>query len=137
MQVPLPRLAVGLGNPGPGWASKDGLPVVRRHLAVLTTTVPEHVARPLRGAGGGGQGLPEPRHYCYPSGDYDHNAHAALQEIGDRSATTCLPGLIDTATGRDVSYLPRFLDGERIHALEFEAEMSGFSDFLKRLAGRG
>ncbi len=84
-----------------------------------------------------GQGLPEPRHYCYPSGDYDHNAHAALQEIGVRSATTCLPGLIDTATGRDVSYLPRFLDGERIHALEFEAEMSGFSDFLKRLAGRG
>lgn len=82
------------------------------------------------------QGLPEARHYCYPSGDYDENSHAALAAIGVKSATTCVPGLIDVASGRALSYLPRFLDGERIHPLEFQAEMSGFSDFLKTLAGR-
>ncbi len=81
-------------------------------------------------------GLPEALHYCYPSGNFDTGAHRLLADLGVISATTCLPGLLDRADEGRRYYLSRFLDGEDIHPLEFESEMSGFSDFLRRLAGR-
>lgn len=81
-------------------------------------------------------GLPAPRHYCYPSGAYDAGAAAVLAERKVASATTCVPGLVDGAAAPDCYYLPRFLDGENIHPLEFQAELSGFSDFLRRLLKR-
>jgi peptidoglycan/xylan/chitin deacetylase (PgdA/CDA1 family) len=84
-----------------------------------------------------GLGLPEPRHYCYPSGAFDAQAEATLTKAGVRSATTCLPCLV--RPGRDARrrhYLPRFLDGDNIDMLVFEAEMSGFADVLRRVAGR-
>ena len=37
-------------------------------------------------------GLPEPRHYCYPSGNFDSAAGVTLDALGVRSATTCVPG---------------------------------------------
>jgi len=52
------------------------------------------------------------------------------------SATTCIPGLIESTQGNRKYYLPRFLDGENVHMLEFEAEMSGFSYVLRRAVGR-
>jgi peptidoglycan/xylan/chitin deacetylase (PgdA/CDA1 family) len=76
-----------------------------------------------------GAGLPQPRHYCYPSGAFDSVAGEVLGRLGMRSATTCVPGLVDAATPR--FYLPRFLDGESIHPLEFEAEMSGLLHLLR------
>lgn len=82
-------------------------------------------------------GLREPRHYCYPSGAFDAGARAVLDRMGVRSGTTCKPGLIRPR--RDASrrhYLPRFLDGDNIAMLVFEAEMSGFADLLRRLARR-
>ena len=82
-------------------------------------------------------GLPMARHYCYPSGDHDADAHQLLRNLGVVSATTCIPGLLERADERQKFYLSRFLDGENIHPLEFESEMSGFADFLRRLAGRG
>lgn len=81
-------------------------------------------------------GLPAASHYCYPSGNHDADAARLLKALGVVSATTCLPGLIDQADDEQMFYLPRFLDGESIHALEFEAEMSGFADFFRRLSGR-
>lgn len=78
-------------------------------------------------------GLPEPKHYCYPSGGYDSGASSVLQMLGIDSATTCISGLIGSIEGDDRYYISRFLDGESIHVLEFEAEMSGFSDFLRRM----
>lgn len=81
------------------------------------------------------QGLSAPRHYCYPSGNFDAAASVVLHEQGVVSATTCLPGLIGTVTPSQAHYLPRFLDGESITMLEFQAEMSGFSDCLRALRG--
>ncbi|WP_019140766.1 polysaccharide deacetylase family protein [Noviherbaspirillum massiliense] len=81
-------------------------------------------------------GLPQPGHYCYPSGNFDACAATALQRMGVASATTCLPGLVATGGKDDRYYLPRFLDGGNVSALEFEAEMSGFTDFIRRCTGR-
>jgi peptidoglycan/xylan/chitin deacetylase (PgdA/CDA1 family) len=80
-------------------------------------------------------GLPRPAHYCYPSGNFDAAASATMVQLDVRSATTCLPGLIGHADPTQLHYLPRFLDGESITMLEFEAEMSGFSALIRRLAG--
>ena len=79
-------------------------------------------------------GLPEASHYCYPSGDHDSDAHRLLKEMGVRSATTCIPGLNGKGDASRLFYLNRFLDGGRIHSLEFESELSGFADFVRRLA---
>lgn len=82
-------------------------------------------------------GLPKPRHYCYPSGNFDDVAATVLDRFGARSATTCIPGLISCMNGNARRYfLPRFLDSEHIDMLVFEAEMSGFADLLRRAAGR-
>ena len=81
-------------------------------------------------------GLPRARHYCYPSGDFDAQAAADLSRLDVISATTCVPGLIGTADPAQAYYLPRFLDGGSITALEFESEMSGFSDFVRGIAAR-
>lgn len=76
-------------------------------------------------------GLPRPRHYCYPSGSFGPEASKALSELGIRSATTCIPGLVTELGDTYQHYLPRFLDGEDVHPLEFESEMSGFSALLR------
>lgn len=82
-------------------------------------------------------GLPEPRHYCYPSGSFDSVAEITLDKLGVKSATTCVPGLISPKRGvARRQYLPRFLDSERIDMLTFEAEMSGFADLLRHAVGR-
>ena len=78
-------------------------------------------------------GLPEPTHYCYPSGNFDAAASPVLARLGVRTGTTCMPGLIRRADATQSHYLPRFLDGENITMLEFEAEMSGFSELIRRL----
>lgn len=80
-------------------------------------------------------GLPKPRHYCYPSGSFDKAAATVLANRDVLSATTCVPGLASDTDIPAVFYLPRFLDGESIDPLEFEAEMSGFSDLLRRCIG--
>lgn len=78
-----------------------------------------------------GIGLCRPRHYCYPSGSFDAEASKMLSEAGILSATTCIPGLVGAINVEDRHYLPRFLDGEDVHALEFESEMSGFSELMR------
>jgi peptidoglycan/xylan/chitin deacetylase (PgdA/CDA1 family) len=78
-----------------------------------------------------GMGLCQPRHYCYPSGSFGPEATTTLSALGLRSATTCIPGLINDIDGNRHHYLPRFLDGEDVHPLEFEAEMSGFSELMR------
>lgn len=76
--------------------------------------------------------LPSPKHYCYPSGSFDSMAAKVLGKVGLISATTCKPGLLKASESTEKYYLPRFLDGENIHMLEFQAEMSGFSEFMRR-----
>ena len=80
-------------------------------------------------------GFPETRHFCYPSGLWHERQWACLDSMGVRSSTTCIPGLNSTETPRHA--LRRFLDGENIHQLEFEAALCGFSDLLRGLRAGG
>lgn len=75
--------------------------------------------------------LPGPfEHFCYPSGEFHERQFDWLDSVGVKSSTTCLPGLNTAATPRQA--LHRFLDGQNIHALEFESALCGFSDLLRR-----
>lgn len=81
-------------------------------------------------------GLPAPHHYCYPSGAYDAGAAATMRALGVRTATTCVPGLVDGKDDEERYFLPRFLDGGNVAMIEFEAEMSGVLEFARMLARR-
>jgi peptidoglycan/xylan/chitin deacetylase (PgdA/CDA1 family) len=75
----------------------------------------------------------ELRHFCYPSGEWEPHHGPWLKSLGVASATTCLPGLNSADTSP--FQLLRFVDGEDIHQLEFEAALSGFSDLLRGMRG--
>jgi peptidoglycan/xylan/chitin deacetylase (PgdA/CDA1 family) len=79
------------------------------------------------------QGLPTPVHYCYPSGSFDSGASDVMAGLEIESATTCVAGLVSTSDRARRYYLPRFLDGEDVDPLEFEAEVSGFSELIRRV----
>jgi hypothetical protein len=81
-------------------------------------------------------GLPYPAHYCYPSGSFDEHGPDVMRAAGVKTATTCLPGLVDTRDPDARYYLPRFLDGGDVSMIEFEAEMSGVLELLRRFARR-
>jgi len=68
-------------------------------------------------------------HFCYPSGLWSRNQWPWLASLGITDAVTCEPGLNSKTTPRLA--LRRFLDGENIKQIEFEAEMSGFSEILR------
>jgi peptidoglycan/xylan/chitin deacetylase (PgdA/CDA1 family) len=71
------------------------------------------------------------RHLCYPSGIWSEQSWPYLTDMQVTSATTCDPGLNIAAT--PALGLKRFLDGENISQIEFESEMCGFNDFLRRI----
>ena len=81
------------------------------------------------------------KHFCYPRGLTSAGAPQILAGLGLESSTTCLPALAWPAS--PIHMLPRLLDGENLSEIEFEAELSGFGDWLRagkyaawRLAGR-
>jgi peptidoglycan/xylan/chitin deacetylase (PgdA/CDA1 family) len=69
-------------------------------------------------------------HFCYPSGVYHERQIPWLKELGIVTATTLLPGLNFRRT--PPHELRRILDGEPVSQIEFEAEMSGFMELLRR-----
>tara|TARA_R110002073_G_scaffold13072_13_gene56225 strand:+ start:3265 stop:4305 length:1041 start_codon:yes stop_codon:yes gene_type:complete len=71
-----------------------------------------------------------PTHFCYPSGWYLAKQLPWLQKMGVESATTVQAGLNGPAA--DVLQLGRFLDGQNVSDIEFEAELSGFADMLRK-----
>jgi peptidoglycan/xylan/chitin deacetylase (PgdA/CDA1 family) len=73
-------------------------------------------------------------HLCYPSGVFTEEQWPWLEEMGIASATTCETGLNTRETPQ--FGLRRFLDAESVSQIEFEAELSGFSELLRRAAGR-
>ena len=75
------------------------------------------------------------RHFCYPSGLFEQRQFEWLDEMGVKSSTTCIPGLNSETTPRHG--LHRFLDGENVHQLEFEAALSGFTDLLRGVVRGG
>ncbi len=74
-------------------------------------------------------------HFCYPSGAYSRDQFPLLKKLGIKSAVTCIPGLNDENS--HPYELKRFLDGENISQIEFEAEMSGFLEICRRICKRG
>jgi peptidoglycan/xylan/chitin deacetylase (PgdA/CDA1 family) len=75
-----------------------------------------------------------PRHFCYPSGEWDRCQWAWLDAMGLASSTTCEPGLNSSGTPHHA--LHRFLDGEDVHEVEFEAALCGFADLIRLGIGR-
>ncbi|MFC7048302.1 polysaccharide deacetylase family protein [Emcibacter nanhaiensis] len=76
-------------------------------------------------------GNADPVHLCYPSGYFEPQHLEYLQQLGIKSATTCFPGLNYQDT--PLLELKRFLDGEDVSQIEFEAELYGFQELLRRL----
>jgi peptidoglycan/xylan/chitin deacetylase (PgdA/CDA1 family) len=73
-------------------------------------------------------------HLCYPSGVWSEKHWPALKEAGIETATTCEPGINYPTT--PMLRLHRFLDGQDVPALDFEAEVSGFKEVARRFFGR-
>jgi peptidoglycan/xylan/chitin deacetylase (PgdA/CDA1 family) len=65
-------------------------------------------------------------HFCYPSGIWNERQWRWLDSFGVKSSTTCIPGLNSASTPRHA--LRRYLDGDDVHSLEFEAALSGALD---------
>lgn len=74
------------------------------------------------------------RHLCYPSGAWSPKHWPWLEALDVRTATTCDTGLNYNDT--PLHGLKRFLDGENISQIEFEAELSGFSELLRSARAR-
>lgn len=70
-------------------------------------------------------------HFCYPSGEYEARQLPWLAEAGVTTATTTRTGFNYRNT--PALELRRFLDAENITDLEFEAEMCGFLELMRRL----
>ena len=71
------------------------------------------------------------RHFCYPSGFYRREQLAWLTGFGIESAVTCIRGL--NYPGTTKLELKRFIDGEDVSFIEFEGELEGFAELLRRL----
>lgn len=73
----------------------------------------------------------EPTHLCYPSGAYSPRHPEWLARLDIKSATTCDPGL----NGPEVPLLllKRHLDSEHASDIEFEAEITGVRELLRKL----
>ena len=70
-------------------------------------------------------------HFCYPSGVYAAHQWVLLSDLGVRSATTCETGMV--RRGDSVYGLRRFLDGEMVSDVEFDAEICGFAELLRSM----
>ena len=73
----------------------------------------------------------KPVHHCYPSGKFNSACFGYLQALGIETATTCKPGFCDDESNR--FELPRFLDGENIPKIVFEAEVCGVLEIFRKL----
>jgi len=70
-------------------------------------------------------------HFCYPSGDWNTHHFTALQQCGIASATTCDHGFNTPQTHKYA--LKRFLDGENVSQIEFEAALCGVIEIARRV----
>lgn len=74
------------------------------------------------------------RHFCYPSGVWSESHFSVLSEEKVDSATTCDTGFNYSQTPRYA--LKRFLDGEHVTGIQFEAEMCGVLEIFYNVRGR-
>lgn len=71
------------------------------------------------------------RHFCYPSGIMSKGAISAFLQRAIMSATTTQQGLAWPMA--DQYQLPRLMDNGALSDIEFEAEVSGFLELLRRV----
>jgi peptidoglycan/xylan/chitin deacetylase (PgdA/CDA1 family) len=71
-----------------------------------------------------------PIHFCYPSGKYSACHPDWLARLGVVSGTTCDPGFNNS--GDSLLLLKRYLDSENTSDIEFEAEITGVRELLRR-----
>lgn len=74
-----------------------------------------------------------PSHFCYPSGLVAPHWVEWLRQFPVKSAVTCTAAF--ASAGDDAMLLPRYVDGSRASALEFESWISGFAPIVARKAG--
>ena len=72
-----------------------------------------------------------PRHFCYPSGEYSEHHPSWLKKLGIVSATTCDPGL--NGADASVMLMKRFVDSDQAADIDFEAEICGVREILRRV----
>lgn len=70
-------------------------------------------------------------HLCFPSGEYNRSQFPLLNRLGVLSATTTHLELVNHRS--NFLELPRLLDGENLHPIELDAELSGFSSLMRRM----
>ena len=129
VQIPVGRLAVCVGCPGPGGAAEDRLPPVRRLLALVACAGPEPEARALARSRRRGDCLPEPRVLVRDvvRDDVDDRADSERARLGDQ-----LLGLrerperrVDRAVVRDVvSRIGKRRGVPRVEPERVDAEVS-------------
>lgn len=98
--------------------------LVTDDLAVVTAEITENRRRLERIASR------KLQHFCYPSGAWSPKVWPILERLGIVSATTTAQGL--NFPGAPLLGLSRLTDGECVHDLEFEAELCGFSELMRR-----
>ena len=70
------------------------------------------------------------RHFCFPSGVWSTQHWDALDAEQVLTATTCETGLVDEHS--PVLAWRRILDSSRVSQIEFEAEVCGFNELLRK-----
>ena len=73
----------------------------------------------------------EPKHFCYPSGEHSPWHPEWLARSGIASATTCDSGFNDSDAS--LLLLKRYLDSDHTSDIEFEAELTGVRELLRRM----
>lgn len=71
-------------------------------------------------------------HFCYPSGVCSHDSGEVLDEMSILSSTTTSQSIAYLEKNHR-QFLPRILDGEQLTTIEFEAELCGVMDLLRRI----
>lgn len=69
------------------------------------------------------------KHFCYPSGNHRPEQLTVLASQYVKTATTTKHGLVDAKS--NLLTLPRLVDSDNIHELEFEAELCGLMTLLR------
>lgn len=73
-------------------------------------------------------------HFCYPSGEWSEKHWPILDDQNIKTSTTCDNGLITPET--PFHAWSRFLDSARISQIEYESELCGFTELLRKLRGK-
>lgn len=97
------------------WSSS----AIEQEIALNRSTLAEILKRPTASF----------QHFCYPSGEYTSDAAEIVKTLKIKSATTTKQGI--AVPGASLFTLPRICDNEMLTELEFEAELSGFADWMR------